>query len=111
MEKVKSYQIKFILFGLALLLFSGLFKLYYQDRDWLVNHQASHFQEALNDIDARLFEEIRYYKSIMDTAGLEALLQNDVSHHQFLESEGIAIYVYSDSNLKFWSSNKFIIPK
>ena len=38
--------------GLALLLFSGLFKLYYQDRSWSVNHQANHFQEALNNCHA-----------------------------------------------------------
>lgn len=96
--------------GLALLLFSGLFKLYYQDRSWSVNHQANHFQEALNKIDSRLFNEIQHYKSVVDTSGLEALLRNDVDYHKKLESDGIGIYIYSDGNLKFWSTNKFIIP-
>ncbi len=111
LDQVKPYQIKFVLFGLAILLFSGLFKVYYQDRDWSVNHQATHFQDALNKVDNKLYEEIKHYNSIIDTAGLEKLLKNDVSYHRYLESEGIAIYVYSDDNLKFWSSNRFIVPK
>ena len=75
-----------------------------------MNHQSNHFEQELNNIDKRLFEEIQHYKSIIDTAGLEKLLKRDISYHNFLESEGIAIYVYSDGNLKFWSSNKFIVP-
>lgn len=110
MEQVKSYRVRFILFGLALLLFSGLFKLYYQDKAWWVNHQANHFEKELNNIDNRLFQEIKHYKSIIDTAGLETLLKRDVAYHKLLESEGISIYVYSDGNLKFWSSNKFVVP-
>ncbi len=110
LNQVKSYRIRFVLFGLLALLFSGLFKLHYQDKTWWVNHQANHFEEELNNVDKRLFEEIKHYKSIIDTAGLETLLKRDISYHKFLESEGIAIYVYSDGNLKFWSSNKFVVP-
>ena len=110
LKQVKSYRVRFILLGLALLLFSGLFKFYYQDHSWSVNHQVNHFQESLNKLDHRLFNEIDHYKSIIDTSGLEVLLTNDADYHKDLESEGIGVYIYSEDNLKFWSSNKFIIP-
>tara|TARA_B100000674_G_scaffold110883_1_gene82157 strand:- start:18494 stop:22078 length:3585 start_codon:yes stop_codon:yes gene_type:complete len=96
---------------LGLLLFSGLYKLYYQDRNWAVNHQVNHFQESLNEVDEQLFYELDHYKSIIDTSGLEILLKNDVNYHKKLERKGVGIYIYSGDNLKFWSTNKFIIPK
>ena len=110
LKQVKSYRVRFILLGLALLLFSGLFKSYYQNRAWSVNHQTNHFQEAINEVDAKLFNEIDYYKSIIEGSGLEELLKKDVDYHKKLESQGIGIYVYTEGNLKFWSTNKFIIP-
>ena len=92
------------------MLFSGLIKLYYYDKDWSLNHQINHFQKEINNVDKRLFKEIKRYKSVIDTSSLEILLKNEINHHKFLESEGIAIFVYSEGNLKFWSSSKFLIP-
>ena len=75
-DKVKSYYIKFILTGIALLTFSAAFRSFYQDKKWSIAHQANHFEEELNKADERLLKEIEHYYSIIDTSNLEALLNN-----------------------------------
>ena len=96
--------------GLLTILFSGLFKKYYQDRDWAVNHQVDHFKKSLFQFEDQLSTEIKYYQSITDTGGLVSLLNNGVDYHKSLEEQAIGIYIYEDENLKFWSSNKLVIP-
>ncbi len=110
LNKIKTYYLRFLFSGLFLLVFSGVFKLYYQDVDWAIKHQAEHFEEAINKVDKRLFKELEFYKRNIDSAGLESLLSGGVSYHKNLESHGIGIYVYNDENLKFWSTSKLIVP-
>ena len=109
-DKVKSYYIKFILTGIALLTFSAAFRSFYQDKKWSIAHQANHFEEELNKADERLLKEIEHYYSIIDTSNLEALLNKGVRYHKRLEEEGFGVYIYSDNNLKFWSTNKLVVP-
>ena len=71
--------------GLLTILFSGLFKKYYQDRDWAVNHQVDHFKKSLFQFEDQLSTEIKYYQSITDTGGLVSLLNNGVDYHKSLE--------------------------
>ena len=89
--------------GLLTILFTGLFKKYYQDRDWAVNHQVDHFKNALAQFEDQLSTEIKYYQSIIDTGGLVSLLSNGVDYHKSLEEQAIGIYIYEDENLKLWS--------
>lgn len=110
LEKFKSYYINWILFGIGLLVFSAAFRFFYQDENWSKYHQVSHFEEELNKADQRLLNEIDYYYSIIDTSNLETLLNGGVSYHKRLEREGYGVYIYSDSNLKFWSTNKLVVP-
>ncbi len=110
LSKVASYYIKFIFIGLGLILFSALFKIYYEDKDWAVQHQADHFQDALNEIDKHLITELDHYISVVDTGGLVSLLDKGVDYHKSLEEKGIGVYIYADSNLKFWSTNKLVVP-
>ena len=92
------------------MLFSALFKIYYQNEDWSVKHQAGHFQTALNQIDQQLERELNHYISKIDTGGLVSLLEDGVDYHKALEAKGIGVYVFADSNLKFWSTNKLVVP-
>ena len=106
LDKFKSYYVKWILFGIILLVFSAAFRFFYQDTKWSISHQVNHFEEELNKADERLLKEIKHYYTIIDTSNLEALLNNGVKYHKSLEKEGFGVYIYSDSNLKFWSTKK-----
>ena len=110
LDKIKSYHSKFIVLGIGLLVFAALFRTLYQDRTWSIQHQIDHFEEELNHSDDRLLKEIDHYFSIIDTSNLEALLDHGVQYHKQLEEEGFGVYIYSGDNLKFWSTNKLVVP-
>jgi len=94
-----------------LVLFSSIFREFFQTKERLVNHQLDHFKNELKLVETKLGEELEYYLNIVDTSSFEILLENGVDYHRNLEKDGYGIYLYVDDNLKFWSSHKFIIPE
>ncbi len=94
-----------------MVLFSSIFREFFQTKERLVNHQLDHFKNELKLVETKLGEELEYYLNIVDTSSFEILLENGVDYHRNLEKDGYGIYLYVDDNLKFWSSHKFIIPE
>lgn len=65
--------------------------------------------ELLDAIDDLSFVG-KTYSGILDTAGFEGLLKNHLQLHKKCEAKGVGVYVYESGNLKFWSSNHFVVP-
>lgn len=104
-------KITLVVIGISLVLCASVFRIFFQSKDKLAEHQLDHFKEELQLVEGRLVNEIQHYFDIVDSSSFEGLLENGVEYHRKLEKDGFSIYLYQDGNLKFWSSHKYIIPK
>lgn len=109
MKNLKK-RVGWLILGLILIVGSSLFRNLYQTTGWLVNHQLNHFEESLSDFQNQVDSELEYYGQQVADESYVNLLTNGVDYHRALEKQSIAIFIYQDGNLKFWSSNQFIIP-
>lgn len=75
-------------------------------------NQYSSFKSDLSERFNSLDQLLKTLSDSVNQVGLTGLFNNKVAEFAALEDEGFGLYIFdNESNLKFWSSNKFTLPE
>lgn len=102
---------KIAVFGILLLLTSWILKEFaFNDAARLIK-ERNQLEQGLNKSFTELESKIERLGDTLQSKGITALFDYGVEDYVGYENQGVSLFIFdNESNLKFWSSNKYITP-
>jgi hypothetical protein len=103
------FKNKFLLLTATIICFSAAYLLHH-DVDGIHPNTITKFQKILNEKEQHLSAEMSILAKQAKTKGYDQLFAEKPTHYNtLLENEGIALLIYENDTLKFWSDNSIAV--